>query len=90
MAIPKTLAHEDVRVVVDRAFSIVIPAGMTYSTDKNEINANRQLCAISTRETELFRENFGDESDYSLSNPFTAPPLPDRNGCQADGWPGPE
>ena len=73
MAISKTLAQEYVRVVVDRAFSIVIPAGMTYSTDKAEINSNRQLCAISTRETELFRNHFGDESDYSLSNPFAAP-----------------
>lgn len=40
------MAKEDTRVVVDDAFSIVIPKGMKYSTDPNEIGEGKLLTAF--------------------------------------------
>ncbi len=73
MAISKTKATEPARVVINRDLSVYIPSGMVYSTDKNEINTNRLLVFIKEETNDRYIEEFGEDCEFSLSDPFAAP-----------------
>lgn len=61
------------KVTVNRDFSLIVPEGYLYSTDKSEINENRLFVFIKTEQNEFFNENFGDFAEFSLAEPFGAP-----------------
>lgn len=67
------VAKKNEKVLVNRDFTVVVPEGYTYSTDKSEINGNRKLVFIKTEENSVFKKEYGDYSDYSLDAPFAAP-----------------
>ncbi len=66
-------ATRNEKVIVNRDFSIVVPEGYLFSTDKNEINENRLFVFIKDEQNELFVENYGDDAEFSLAEPFSAP-----------------
>ncbi len=61
------------KVTVNRDFSLVVPEGYLYSTDKSDINENRLFVFIKTEQNEFFNDNFGDFAEFSLAEPFGAP-----------------
>lgn len=67
----KKVAAKQEKVVINHNFSIVVPEGYTYSTDKQDINDNRLLVFIKEEPNEYYKENC--DEDFSLADPFGAP-----------------
>lgn len=67
------IAKNNEKAIVNRDFSIQIPAGYTYSTDTSEIHENRVLVFIKTERNDYFNKKTGDFDMFSLENPFAAP-----------------
>ncbi|MCR4682332.1 MAG: hypothetical protein K5647_03255, partial [Clostridiales bacterium] len=57
--ISETIAQEDTRVVINGKISILVPRGMTYSTDKNEIGQQRSFVFIKEERNAYYDESNG-------------------------------
>jgi hypothetical protein len=67
------IAKQNEKIVINRDFSVIVPEGYTYSTNKWEINEDREFVFIKTEQNALFKSVFGDFADYGLDEPFSAP-----------------
>lgn len=69
----KEAKSDSTRVTVNDDFSIAVPKGMLYSTDRSDLPQEYALTIMKTERNEYYNENCGDDVEYSLESPGSAP-----------------